>query len=216
MVRDPSSTTDQPIFILQPKEPIPSRFGFIIGDCFQNLRSSLDYLVRELVIAAGNKPTDREMFPICKTPKGFKGAVERGQLEGIPADAFKEIESIQPYNLGDDWEKSTLWVVDELTNINKHRRVPLTMLRGAQSHSAVPLGIGPFEFTLDTSVMPVFDENAKLRPVLDTQKMERHFQAFACITFDEGPAKGMEVTLCINEWMAYILNDVVRPIARFL
>ena len=146
MVRDPSSTTDQPIFILQPKEPIPSRFGFIIGDCFQNLRSSLDYLVRELVIAAGNKPTDREMFPICKTPKGFKGAVERGQLEGIPADAFKEIESIQPYNLGDDWEKSTLWVVDELTNINKHRRVPLTMLRGAQSHSAVPLGIGPFDF----------------------------------------------------------------------
>jgi hypothetical protein len=55
MVREPSVSTDDLVFIFRAKEPIPTRFGLIIGDSLQNLRSSLDYLVWELVLAAKNQ-----------------------------------------------------------------------------------------------------------------------------------------------------------------
>jgi hypothetical protein len=47
---------------------IPPVVSLIIGDVLQNLRSSLDYLVWELVLAAKNEPTIRNAFPICLTP----------------------------------------------------------------------------------------------------------------------------------------------------
>jgi hypothetical protein len=37
--------------------PIPARIPLLIGDCLQNLRSSLDYLIWELVLAANNAPS---------------------------------------------------------------------------------------------------------------------------------------------------------------
>ena len=39
----------------------------IVGDFLANVRSSLDYLIWELALAAKNNPTDKNMFPICTT-----------------------------------------------------------------------------------------------------------------------------------------------------
>src|ERR1035438_3887386 len=44
-----------------------SKASLIIGDCLQNFRSSLDYLVWELVTAANNIPDIKHPFPICET-----------------------------------------------------------------------------------------------------------------------------------------------------
>src|SRR5437879_1074152 len=89
VVRDEDSPTDNPSFRFVLKEPIPARFGLIIGDCLQNLRSSLDYLVWELVLAANNKPNDRNMFPICGKPESFEKAIgESKRLKGVHPDAI--------------------------------------------------------------------------------------------------------------------------------
>jgi hypothetical protein len=50
MVRQPHTCEDEAIFLFVPEGPIPARFGLIVGDVLQNLRSSLDYLIWELVL----------------------------------------------------------------------------------------------------------------------------------------------------------------------
>jgi hypothetical protein len=42
--------------------PIPDKWGAILGDCVHNLRSALDLLVVELVLANGGVPTDYTSF----------------------------------------------------------------------------------------------------------------------------------------------------------
>ena len=215
MVRDPDSSSEKPTFTFQPKGPIPARFGLIVGDCLQNLRSSLDYLVWELVLAENKQPGKHNMFPICETPDIFKNEVtKRNRLLGAPTDAIALIETLQPYHLGKDWQKSTLWVLNEFTNINKHRRVLLTMLRAARSNIDVININGEL---WSHGPVPIFDGDAKIGPpVADSAgQMKMDAQLLACVTFDEGPAKGMEITICLIEWLNYVLNGIVPMFERF-
>jgi len=81
--------------------PIPENIPLIIGDCVHNLRCALDYLVWQLVLAAGNKPEECNQFPICLTPKAFEDATinrkRSNRLKGVAPDAAAEIEAVQPY-----------------------------------------------------------------------------------------------------------------------
>jgi hypothetical protein len=45
MVRQPEGSPDQYIGKIVTDAPIPARIPLMIGDCVQNLRSSLDYLI---------------------------------------------------------------------------------------------------------------------------------------------------------------------------
>ena len=113
--------------------PIPKRIPLIIGDCLQNLRSSLDYLVWELVLAANNTPNHKNMFPICTTPEAFKGQLERHRLDGVPPGAIAEIDALQPYHEGKDADGDVLATIDKLCNTNKHQRILTTVLYGTQA-----------------------------------------------------------------------------------
>jgi hypothetical protein len=112
--------------------PVPTRFALIIGDFLQNLRSCLDYLVWELVLAAKNNPT-HNMFPICTTPEAFNAQVARHRLDGVPVDAIAEIEALQPYHDGQDPKGNVLTLLDNFCNINKHRRVLTTVIQGGMA-----------------------------------------------------------------------------------
>lgn len=127
---------------------IPWQVPFIVGDCLQNLRTSLDYLARDLCLSSGGYPTNYTSFPVCKTPKCFQSAITQRALAGIPVAAVSEIEKLQPYLCGvSDPETSNLWILHELCNINKHRRIPLVPLR-VHDHYAAPVEMrdqGPME-----------------------------------------------------------------------
>jgi hypothetical protein len=211
LVAEQQTNPDEITARFQAKGPIPARIPIIMGDFLQNLRSSLDYLVRELVLAANNQPTNHEIFPICDTPKGFKEAVRRGQLTGIPTDAHTLIEGLQPYHLGQDLQKSTLWILNEFTNINKHRRILVTVLRGGESKTNLEIfNIEGEPWT--KGPMPSFDENTKLGPfpVNTKGQVEMNVQVFAVVTFDEGPTKGMEITSALNG-MAWVVKERIVP-----
>jgi hypothetical protein len=217
MVREPNTPDDQVIFTFQPKGPIPARFGLIIGDCLQNLRSSLDYLVWELVLATNNQPGKHNMFPICDSAEAFKDALnKRKRLLGVNPEAIAEIEALQPYHLGEDFGKAILWVLDELTNINKHRRVLVTELRTGKNTNPPIEKDGELWLQTGPGPTPVFDSNAKFGPfpIMDG-KVKMDAQLVAVITFGEGGAKGMEVTLCLNEWSIYILQKILPRFKRF-
>jgi hypothetical protein len=215
MVRQPDTPANEAFFTFEAKGPIPARFGLIVGDCLQNLRSCFDYLVWELVGASNNIPTKDHQFPVCKSPEAFEDQVtNRKKLDGIDPDAIAQIKALQPYQLGEDWEKSILWTINELTNINKHRRVLLTTLRAGHNANMRVVDIDGELFT--PGPMPTFDTDTKIGPFpIVSGQVQMDTQLFACVAFNEGPAKGMEITTCLNMWMLDTLQDVVPRFERF-
>jgi len=213
VVRQQEGTPDQYVGKVEAKGPIPARLPLIIGDCLQNLRSSLDYLVWELVLAAKNTPNRNHMFPICSTSDSFKSQLGRGRLDGIHQDALKEIESLQPYHLGTDFDKATLWVVDEFCNINKHRRVLLTTLVG---------GSGTIEETrtidgklwLRTADLPRESKVGPF-PIVNGGQVQVDSQILAFIAFDEDVVRGKEVSSHLGAMLNYVKDDVVPVFERF-
>lgn len=218
MVRQPDIPDDAALFRFVPSGTIPARFGLITGDALQNLRSSLDYLVWELVLAARCQPTEKNMFPICSTDELFKQQISRHRLDGVPPQAVTEIESSQPYHLGQEFNKSILWALDELTNINKHRRILLTGLAAApvkpeniviqDGEAWVRSGPGPVQ---------IFDSNTEFGPfpIIDGQ-VQVDTNVMAGITFDEGTAKGMEVSFCLGYWCFYLMKTLLPRFEKFL
>jgi len=215
VVSQPESTSDRYFGKVEAKGPIPARLPLIVGDCLQNLRSSLDYLVWELVLAAQHIPGKDHMFPICSTANAFKSQLGRGRLDGVPKDAASQIESLQPYRLGQDFDKDMLWVLDDFCNINKHRRVLLTVLRG---------GCGTIDETRTVdgklwirTELPRVDRDTKVGPfpVVDGAQVQVNAQIIAFLAFDEGAAQGVEVSTCLGEMLKYVADHVVPRFERF-
>ena len=92
VVENPDGNPDEFIGTFQASGPIPGRLPILIGDCLQNLRSALDYLVWELVLAAKNELGRHNMFPVCSTPETFdqqakEEPAQRGRFRGNSRDS---------------------------------------------------------------------------------------------------------------------------------
>jgi len=172
---------------------IPNRTPLILGDCLQNLRSSLDYLVWELVLAAKGVPTETNAFPVADSRKVFKNNLERGYLTGLTDDMIAEVEFLQPYHAGDARESHPLWLLNRLTNINKHRRILLIQLRAAW----VGKMIGSDKYTVAPSAMA---------------EMYEDVQPTAFVTFDEGEIT-KEAEAC--SLASQLISEVERIIPNF-
>lgn len=215
IVRQEQGTPDQYIGRVEPKAPIPSRFPLIIGDCLQNLRSSLDYLVWELVLAANNASGKDHMFPICSTSDSFKSQLGRGRLGGVHTDAVVEIEALQPFQLGQDFDKAILWVLDDFCNVNKHRRLLLTMLRGASGSIEETRTIDG-KVWIRTELSHV-EPDAKVGPfpIVEGGRVHVNAPVISFLAFDEGAARGMEVSSRLGAMLNYVKDDVVPRFERF-
>jgi hypothetical protein len=101
---------------------IPDGLYLIVGDFLYCMRSSLDQLVWSL--AKLNKPYPRgTQFPILEKRNEKKFL---GDTKGMPVEARHIIESLQPYNAGQSAVKNhLLWKLNKLSNIDKHRRIPI-------------------------------------------------------------------------------------------
>jgi hypothetical protein len=141
-------------------------------------------------------------------------ATKRKRLEGVHPDALALIDSLQPYQLGQDWPKAILAVLDELANINKHRRVLLTMLRAGQTDKMPTVEIDGELWVKNPPTTLETDTQFRAKRTAANQ-MEMEGDVFACVTFDEGAAKGMEISYCLNLWGVYIKDDLVPQFQRF-
>jgi hypothetical protein len=216
IVREQDSGSNDVFVTVSRTAPIPTGISYAIGDCLQNLRSALDYLVRELVLAANNVPTDHEIFPICDTPKGFKNALRRGQLDGVDPDAVTLIELMQPYNRRENWEKSALWILNELANTNKHRRLLVTEMRS--DHVKLDAFVAGLADRTMSLKIPMFGSDAKLGPFpakIPADQVQMQRQILICITFNERPVEGYEVTETLNVLTQHLINDVIPVFQPF-
>jgi hypothetical protein len=103
---------------------IPLRLSVLAGEVVHHLRSSLDHVIYALVVKNHHKPNNFHQFPICETPRQFKDACKRGQIDGVSFTAKKLIEEVQPYTSPTP-DDTILNVVAQLDNADKHRLLVL-------------------------------------------------------------------------------------------
>lgn len=104
---------------------IPARFAVIVGEIVHHMRSALDHLICDLVVANGGEVTTRHQYPICSTPELYKDAVKRGNVRGLKKTTYAIIESQQPYTQKNPAD-TVLAVVQDFNNQDKHRLLLVT------------------------------------------------------------------------------------------
>lgn len=111
------STADgKQIIKLRISKQIPDEWGLKIGDIIHNLRSSLDLLVTDLLIANGNNPNEISGFPVSKSENVYlKEGIKK--IDGIGDSAKAVIKKMKPYKDGNP----AIWELHQLDIINKHR-----------------------------------------------------------------------------------------------
>ena len=192
------STPENPLFIFKERKPVPARIGLIFGDALQCLRSSLDYLVWELVEAAGNTPHRKLMFPVALTSEQYESDLKSPRRDGAAPEAIATIERFQPY-LQPNPKETVLGILDELTNVNKHRRVIFTALHGVAGD--LPPSF-PYIMGVVRNVSPegVVLSEVPIRGVL---------------TLQEGLLKSIEITNCIDTAARFISEEMLPQFERF-
>ena len=234
---DPSDPTH--LFIKSGIDPIPiNPFSLMLGDGIQNLRSSLDHLAFELARIYTNPLSEefarKVQFPVIgdETSRGVQGsgpAMFRDNavqmLQAIHPKAKAVIEGLQPYQRGRDYRSHPLWILNELSNIDKHRMLHITAwnFAGLVFPSEVLI---PQHKRLEGGKLEVFGlgavegETVFARVPRGLIVPEKHMQikihpAFK-IAFKDGPFVGEMVMDTIEMVFNYIITDVFPKLEPFL
>jgi hypothetical protein len=103
---------------------VPDRFGVLVGEVANSVRSSLDYIVGELALLDSGVRQERTMFPVYAAEKDFNDAAKakRGPMAGLAAPRVEELRGLQPFN-GVKWTANLV----ELSNTDKHRFLLATL-----------------------------------------------------------------------------------------
>jgi hypothetical protein len=132
VMREDDPKTGDLIFKLGECLPISEDFPAIIGDILQNLRTALDHLAWQLVLANGKTPTSQTAFPIAENPEKFEAMLGR-KVEGMSTNAINKIRALHPYGGANE----DLWGLHQLNNTDKHR---LLFVVGA-AHTGVEVDV---------------------------------------------------------------------------
>lgn len=137
-----------------------TELSLIYADLLGNLRATLDYLTWQLVLVAGNKPTEKTGFPAAKTRSIFRD-MKAQKLQGIKGRWADLIESLQPYH-AQELHNDLLFILDRNNNTAKHQAIHATIV------SVTPTRERPVKFTMSHPEMggrPFHFENLLDRPV---------------------------------------------------
>lgn len=116
VVRKTDPQTGDYSFRLQVHKEIPMAWSAPIGDAVHNLRSALDHLMVELVLANVGTVTDATEFPIFQSLHAYSTKAA-GKVMGASQPAIDLIDAAKPYKGGNDG----LWLIHKLDIIDKHR-----------------------------------------------------------------------------------------------
>jgi hypothetical protein len=114
-------------FFVDTVEPMPARWGLLLGDALHNVRCALDHMAWHLVAIGGSPPTKiedqrRVGFPIYDTASGFAKSV-RPRIPGVSPAQQAIIERHQPHHRGKGVGTHPLALLQDLNNTDKHREL---------------------------------------------------------------------------------------------
>ena len=125
--------TQQREFRVTQADPLPDSLAVISGDVLHNLRSALDHLAWQLVLANGGEPNSNTAFPVWRSESKFKSS-RPGYAKGVSKAALDILYGLKPYKGGND----ALWRIHQLDIVDKHR----LLLTVAMRHESVILDLG--------------------------------------------------------------------------
>lgn len=110
------------------REPPELEWGVLLGDYLHNLRCALDHLVGQLALLSGHKIRHCNQFPIAVTEADYWQPKKEGEqshrdwrLTGVAEEYRKPIDLVQPYRAGDQAHRDALFLLNRLSNLDKHR-----------------------------------------------------------------------------------------------
>lgn len=114
--------TGQCVYYMVRVDDVQPYIGNIIGDALHNLRSALDHLAYAMWVASGSVGNPKRIYyPIIDTDSRTVYESSRsGKVQGIAPRLRDMMDATEPYKGGAGHD---LWVLNELDNIDKHRRL---------------------------------------------------------------------------------------------
>jgi hypothetical protein len=107
-------------------DPPDAEWSLVVGDCVQNLRSALDHLIWHLSTEDERKSHPKQIqFPITLTKQDWASFGSRS-IQGLVPAARKAVLVLQPFTKPSADRPDPLAVLNELSNLDKHRRIHLT------------------------------------------------------------------------------------------
>jgi hypothetical protein len=138
-VKEMDSDTGEMLWRVSIREEIPADFPTIVGDALQNLRSALDHLVWQLVLANGSTPKIGVTgFPICESVQKYT-TESLARVKGAAQGAVNMINNLRPYYGG----HQHLWGLHALNNADKHRLLLFAAAWHTGTSFSVPLSLEP-------------------------------------------------------------------------
>ena len=165
IVREVREDIDKQVWVYQgPTPDTPVEWSVIIGETLYNLRSALDHLVWQLVIDNRQTPGRHNEFPITEDDQQWQQEKVRA-LRGLSQRHQAMIGYMQPFTGGGNlpFNVSMLRAIHELSNVEKHRHLILTVMASTGVHGGI-FGIDPPEL-LDTSIRTPFEGSSVLGKV---------------------------------------------------
>jgi hypothetical protein len=155
---DDPDTRDRIYGIEVIEAPPAIRWGVLTSEIVHHLRTGLDHLAYALCLAhaPGKAPPRGTEFPIFWNEDRFddvKPGGGRYKIRGMSWEMQSAIRDLQPSQRGDAAQSQSLWLLQEMSNIDKHRYLNLTVL-------GYP-GISFFEDP-DVEMIPVWSEDGSI------------------------------------------------------
>jgi hypothetical protein len=194
--------------------PVPVDVGLLIGDAIHNLRSALDHLVWQLVLAAGNEPDRNTAFPIQESAPADE-TKPSGKVKGVEPAAVRLIDSLKPYQGGSD----DLWAIHHLDIIDKHRLllVAATAMSGIFPGRIVPHWIADATRWSPGLRYPVLEDGAIIHRVpAGAPDHDVDFKLTVEIAFGEPEVVEGKPVLPFLHQMAQLVDCIVNQFIPFL
>ena len=222
----PEENPDANLGVLRVRLPkVPDTLSPLIGDFLFNVRSALDHVVWQLVLANGGTPTKATCFPISSDPGAF-AKHSKTRLAGVSPKASALIETLQPYHGGNE----PLGILARLHNVDKHQTFNLitavasdTLIdwTGANS-SLMQMFLGDEELRNGAVFgdIGIALDNPDIPPILLARfhNMEVEGLAAIFIAFDEPSADELEpwrVDSVLQEIFDFVRDSVVPAFEPF-
>lgn len=139
IVREVREDSDEQVWVYRGETPhTPVEWSVKFGEILYNLRSALDHLVSQLLLANGQEPSRQNSYPIVNDES--KWSSNKDRLKGVLPRVETIVERLQPYTGGIylPFDVSAFWTLHTLCNIDKHQHLHRFIVRTS--------GIGPIDF----------------------------------------------------------------------
>ncbi len=184
--------------------PVPVEFSVLAGEVLYQLRSSLDHLVWQLVIANREIPTDRSEFPIFKIKPSEKDISQgfKRKIKGVGTGATAIINSLQPYHAGPKAADEPLWILHDLCRIDRHQELVMV--------------VGTVKLDVQIDGIIIHDGEAELLPRLFgfQSRVEMDYKLSPQVAFKQfGSRPPQSVIPGLTELLANVLR-IVNTLSR--